>query len=449
MPVRVTCAKCAKVMNLKDEFAGKKIRCPGCKEVIQVPALSKPAPVSTRSTAKRPARVAPAKKPQTATEPTVTMSKDGTICPSCGTPIPKGGQSCPKCKYHLKLKRKLGISNAIHKANMHSQGMNTDGSKKMTRSAEAEVRAEQGRKIGTGIKIAIFSLIGIFIISFIVFIATRLDDYTVDQLRRMSKPEAVEAQNPETYNPLMISLGDEKITVKIPASSIEAESPKFPEKWPVGESKAWADFVQALMPPIALTPARFSADSAVPVINRANELGGAYSPAKLMQGAPKTPIYVWRLSRGEAGRELGAKGSLRGAILDFGGEEYKEKILLSASESMKEKIKNRNIKVRRAIAREKAFGGTVDEKKINDKYPMPKPETIEITARLSFIPFFDWDMDGTIGSYRFSAENGSPNVRNPASTRKRDKKDLPRFNNGYFAPVLLVEQIRVLQAADK
>ena len=38
MSIRVECESCGKVMNAKDEAAGKKTKCPGCGEILQVPA---------------------------------------------------------------------------------------------------------------------------------------------------------------------------------------------------------------------------------------------------------------------------------------------------------------------------------------------------------------------------------------------------------------------------
>lgn len=37
MPVQVSCSACAKNFRVGDQFAGKKIRCPNCKQVIAVP----------------------------------------------------------------------------------------------------------------------------------------------------------------------------------------------------------------------------------------------------------------------------------------------------------------------------------------------------------------------------------------------------------------------------
>lgn len=41
MPIRVEC-ECGKVLRLKDELAGKRVRCPGCGDPLSVPADEEP-----------------------------------------------------------------------------------------------------------------------------------------------------------------------------------------------------------------------------------------------------------------------------------------------------------------------------------------------------------------------------------------------------------------------
>ena len=42
MPIAVSCSQCEKKLKVKDEAAGKKVRCPGCSSVIQVPQAAEP-----------------------------------------------------------------------------------------------------------------------------------------------------------------------------------------------------------------------------------------------------------------------------------------------------------------------------------------------------------------------------------------------------------------------
>src|SRR5262245_14196354 len=53
MAIRVECA-CGKQLSLKDELAGKKVRCPECKAVLQVPAAAAEPGVETAKAKVRP-----------------------------------------------------------------------------------------------------------------------------------------------------------------------------------------------------------------------------------------------------------------------------------------------------------------------------------------------------------------------------------------------------------
>jgi len=56
MAITVTCANCGKALQAKDEWAGKSVRCPACKEVIKVPSLKAggPPPMPAKAPVKRP-----------------------------------------------------------------------------------------------------------------------------------------------------------------------------------------------------------------------------------------------------------------------------------------------------------------------------------------------------------------------------------------------------------
>jgi phage FluMu protein Com len=40
MPITFSCNSCNKKLRVKDELAGRKVKCPGCATVLQVPATS-------------------------------------------------------------------------------------------------------------------------------------------------------------------------------------------------------------------------------------------------------------------------------------------------------------------------------------------------------------------------------------------------------------------------
>src|SRR5947209_19146158 len=45
MPIRIICTSCGKALQVRDEFAGKKVKCPGCGTVLTAGAAATPAAV--------------------------------------------------------------------------------------------------------------------------------------------------------------------------------------------------------------------------------------------------------------------------------------------------------------------------------------------------------------------------------------------------------------------
>lgn len=84
--MKFSCPSCGKTLNVKDDFAGKKARCPGCKEVLTVPHA--PAPEAAAA-----AVAAPTAKAST--------------CPSCSGSLPDGAVFCVACGYDLRSGKKL------------------------------------------------------------------------------------------------------------------------------------------------------------------------------------------------------------------------------------------------------------------------------------------------------------------------------------------------------
>src|SRR4051812_40620692 len=62
MPILARCpgAACGQAVKVKDEFAGKKMRCPRCQGVIAIPAAAAPLPTDSAPPARMKPRPAPA-----------------------------------------------------------------------------------------------------------------------------------------------------------------------------------------------------------------------------------------------------------------------------------------------------------------------------------------------------------------------------------------------------
>ncbi len=86
--MRFSCPSCGKVLNVKDEYAGKKARCPGCQEGLTVPYAPEAAEAADAATSAAPAPSASA-------------------CPSCGGALPDGAVFCVACGYDLRSGKQL------------------------------------------------------------------------------------------------------------------------------------------------------------------------------------------------------------------------------------------------------------------------------------------------------------------------------------------------------
>jgi len=121
MPIRFTCPNCNKKFQAKDEFAGRKMKCSGCGNVVRIPSAAPkrperppPAPkpadeysIAEEGPSAEPAKAAPGqrplapgakKKPKKAVseyEISFEEEKKSEAAPAAG---PSGGRICPGCK---------------------------------------------------------------------------------------------------------------------------------------------------------------------------------------------------------------------------------------------------------------------------------------------------------------------------------------------------------------
>jgi DNA-directed RNA polymerase subunit RPC12/RpoP len=98
MPIRVKCSNCQKTLSVKDQLAGKKIKCPVCQNVVVVTAASPgkdapPAAPAKEDGKPAPARGVPAKKAATAATP-VKSAKPATGKPQTNGK-PGAGKAAP------------------------------------------------------------------------------------------------------------------------------------------------------------------------------------------------------------------------------------------------------------------------------------------------------------------------------------------------------------------
>ncbi len=102
MAIRVICT-CGKSLAVKDEYAGKRLKCPGCGQTLKVPvgAAAKPQPASGPETAK-PAASKPAAPPIAKERKAASKA-----CPSCDATMPTNAVLCVNCGYDWRTGSKL------------------------------------------------------------------------------------------------------------------------------------------------------------------------------------------------------------------------------------------------------------------------------------------------------------------------------------------------------
>ncbi len=97
MSIQVIC-ECGKSYKLKDETAGKKVRCPNCQAVIRVPADMG----SAADTSANMPDPLPSQEPAKASRP-----ESGIQCPSCQAPLDENAVICVQCGLDLRTGKKL------------------------------------------------------------------------------------------------------------------------------------------------------------------------------------------------------------------------------------------------------------------------------------------------------------------------------------------------------
>ena len=117
MPIKIQC-QCGKSLSVKDQFAGKAVKCPGCGQAIRVPSAGPqqagPQQAGTQPSAAHPAGGMPASAP--AAQPVGAASignpmnelfdEEGfdsgiaAVCPACAQPMAAEAVLCTKCGFN-------------------------------------------------------------------------------------------------------------------------------------------------------------------------------------------------------------------------------------------------------------------------------------------------------------------------------------------------------------
>jgi predicted Zn finger-like uncharacterized protein len=93
MSATMNCPGCQALLRIRDEMAGKKIKCPRCAHVVAIPAKATEEAVTLEEVVEPEERVTAKPGPKTQAKPATTRP-----CPECGERIPVEARKCRYCK---------------------------------------------------------------------------------------------------------------------------------------------------------------------------------------------------------------------------------------------------------------------------------------------------------------------------------------------------------------
>ena len=105
MAIRATCGSCNSTFNARAELAGKRVKCPKCKERMVIPsASSSPAAAVAVAPAARPVDPMEALLEEANIAP---VSQGGPMCPDCAAPVTAGAVICVECGFNMETGKRL------------------------------------------------------------------------------------------------------------------------------------------------------------------------------------------------------------------------------------------------------------------------------------------------------------------------------------------------------
>lgn len=100
MPIQIKC-RCGKALAVKDQFAGKAVKCPGCGAGIQVPAAGGPAPAAPIAPAAQPIGAAAVGNPMNDLfDEEGFGSNIAAVCPQCAAEMGADAILCTACGFN-------------------------------------------------------------------------------------------------------------------------------------------------------------------------------------------------------------------------------------------------------------------------------------------------------------------------------------------------------------
>ena len=149
MPIPLTCGTCGKKLQVGDQYAGRKVACPGCKTVLTAPgAPSAPASPGAALAAKAPAAPTPAAKaPAAASKPAAPLAAKAVVKPAAPPPVPASPPPVPEPEPELDDEFSFGSANkAKAKPAVENDEYEEPRAKKTADKGKAKKDAPKGKR---------------------------------------------------------------------------------------------------------------------------------------------------------------------------------------------------------------------------------------------------------------------------------------------------------------
>ncbi len=110
MPITAKCNSCAAQFKVKDEWAGKRVKCPKCSEALVIPKPQQASvPVQNDPYQLAPPVSRPAANPMLdlLDDAGVESTPRGPVCPTCGVEVSPTAVVCVECGYNIETGKQL------------------------------------------------------------------------------------------------------------------------------------------------------------------------------------------------------------------------------------------------------------------------------------------------------------------------------------------------------
>lgn len=462
-------------MGIPDQYAGKLIRCPACKEPLKVPSApastaSAPVSASTSPDAKTPpAKSSPAAAPSAQTKkvapPATTKSgtaprppssrstsastpttrttarhraaassKDGvpTKCPSCGESVPFGKDTCA-CGYHLKLKRNLSsLRNTISQASL-PDGVRADGSTYTTRREKVQEHQAETRRTLRKTLLVTLVCAGLLAVSFVVFLMNVFRLPSLETLRENDniRPPTEFLTSFHPYH------AGETVSLLVPLETIRREPLEHTPPSDSEPRKAWTHFADMVQLPFLALDRPLFGTRAQAVLRALEHQDGTFRLEALRRALPVTEVILYR-----EGGTPSAEGYLRGVLLDFGGREGE--LLQSIQQEREEhrtqtaRYRHRREQLEAQLREPHADRGRIEG--LLEQLSPPVERRVRLTGRLGFVPMGQTDLLQAGTKYGRVVVGGGTRIpeRQAFLDPEQEAAPSPSGELWYFCPVIRV-----------